>query len=497
MSVRAKAIHSLFWSFAERFGQQTVQLFFSVVLARLLAPDDFGLLSILMLVVALSELVVDCGVGQALVQKKELSGSDHNTVFWFSLLSGFITAAGIFLAAPRIADFYDSPILAPLTQMVSFQVLINSTTVVQRALLQRDLLFHLRAKITLAAVIISGVTAVWMARAGWGVWSLVWQVVLYILLMTGGIWMYHPFRPKAEFSGASFRWLYGFSLRLFFAALIDAVFGSLLPVIIGKMYSPAALGFFSRAQGLVKVTSNSLTGVLGQVSFPLMSRSSHEPEQAVKIFRKLLFISIVLIAPAMTGMTASGAQLVQMLLGSKWLPCVPYLLPVCLIGLMFPVQYLNQNALVALGRTDLFLRLEIIKKAAVSLALVLTFRHGVLAMCWGQAGAALVALVANSVHVGRMTGYGIFLQIRDMSGVMILCAVMGWTVYGLSGLPFPVSICFALQVLCGGVIYLLLLYVLSVLTPKTLAGRLVADGLCMVKRRLRLLTAGWSHSVSV
>jgi len=484
MSFKEKAIGSFFWSFAERFGQQGIQFIFSVALARILAPSDFGILGMLVIFVALSDVIVDSGFGQALVQKKELSTEDTSTVFWFGMVLGGVMTLAIIFAAPWIAAFYDQPVLVPLARLASLQIFVNGFSVVQRALLQRELLFKLRAKIILTAVVVSGVISIILAVKGFGVWSLAWLSVSYIMVMNAGIWLLHPWRPSLVFRTASFKELYSFGSRLFVAAVIDAVFINLLPVVIGKLYTPAKLGFYSRAQNLVKITSNSITGVLGQVNFPLLARMTHEPERMGRVFSKVLVFSAMVITPAMAGLMAASSEFIETLLGAKWLPCVPYLIPCCVIGIMFPIQYLNQSVLMALGRSDVYLKLEVAKKLIVVGCLALTVSKGVLVMVWGQAVAALAGVVLNTTCVGRFIGYGLLRQSRDLAGILLICAAMGLAVHWIPVSQVPLVARLPIKIAMGAASFgmLVLLYARSF--KGSITGGLVQEGIAQIRGRI-------------
>jgi O-antigen/teichoic acid export membrane protein len=475
MGFKDKTIGPFFWSFVERFGQQGIQFFFSVALARLLVPDDFGIIGMISIFLLLSATVVDAGFGQALVQKKEISATDTSTVFWFSVAAGVIMTSAICLAAPWIADFFGQPILKPITRLAACQTLISSFSVVQRALLQRDLLFRLRAKITLAAVIISGLVSVGMAFFGFGVWSLALQTFIYVLVMNIGFWIFHPWRPSITFKSSSFKELYRFGSKILAAGVLDTVFVNLLSVIIGKFYPPAALGFYTRAQNLVRLASNSISGVLGQVNFPVLARIAHDREQTVRVFSKVLLFSVMLIAPAMFGLMAAAPQIIEVLLGPRWLPVVPFLVPAGIIGIAFPIQYLNQNVLMSLGRSDAFLKLEIARKAVVGIFLALTVSWGVMPMIWGQTAAALVGMSLTVACTGIFLGYGLRRQIKDFGMVLVFCSLMGMGVYAVGKTGYPLVLKLLLQVCCGGAGYGLMLILYSILAPASVFGKLVCE----------------------
>lgn len=484
MGLKEKAIGPFFWSFVERFSQQGIQFFFSVALARLLDPGDFGIMGMIAVFLLLSDAVVDSGFGQALVQKKDICPADTSTVFWFSAGAGVVMTAAIYLSAPWISDFFDQPILTPITRLAAFQILISSFSVVQRALLQRELLFRLRAKMTLTAVVVSGLVSIGLALAGFGVWSLAWQTFIYVVVLNAGFWMFHPWRPSMTVAASSFKGLYRFGSKVFAAGVLDTVFVNLLPVVIGRFYTPATLGFYTRAQNLVRLVSNSISGVLGQVNFPVLARIAHDREQVIKVFSKVLLFSVILIAPTMFGMMAAAPQLIEVLIGPRWLPVVPFLIPAGIIGIAFPIQYLNQNVLMSLGRSDVFLKLEVARKVVIGACLALTVTHGVMPLVWGQTVAALIGLLLTIACTGIFLGYGVGCQARDLGPVLGLCLPVCVGVYLIGRTGCPLYVKFLLQIACGITGYIILLYSYARLAPCSVCGRLVGEVQMQLVKRL-------------
>ncbi len=287
-SLKKQAVHGAFWSFTERFGQQGIQFAVSIVLARLLAPKDFGVLGMLVVFIALAQSVIDSGFGQALIQRQNATHTDESTVFWFNLASGLVMASALFLAAPWIAAFYDTPLLVPITRVFSLNLIINSFGIVQNALLTKELAFKKRMKASIASLVASGMVGISMAWLGFGVWSLVGQQLTANMVRTAGLWMVHPWRPAWVFSPASFRVLWKFGSNMLLSGLFYTFFINIYYVVIGKLYSAAELGLYERSKKLMVMTAHSLTQVVSQVNFPLLSRMQHEPERMRRAFSRVL-----------------------------------------------------------------------------------------------------------------------------------------------------------------------------------------------------------------
>ncbi len=428
-SLKKQALHGAFWSFAERFGQQGVQFIVSIILARLLEPKDFGVLGMIMIFFALAQSVVDSGFGQALIQKQNASHTDESTVFWFNLLAGLAMAGALFAAAPWIAGFYDTPLLKPITQVYSLNLLINSCGIVQNSLLIKEMAFKQRMGAVFAGIIVSGVVGVLMAWKGYGVWALVVQGLVMNGVCTAGLWVVHPWRPMFVFSTAAFRSLWKFGSNLLFSGILNTFFENIYLVIIGKVYSPAQLGFYQRGQRLMLLTSQSISQVVTQVNFPLLSRMQGDPERMRRVFVKVLQSTVLVILPMMVGLAVVASDFIQVLLGEKWMPCVPYLQILCIVGVLFPLHVLNLDAVKALGRSDIFFRLEVIKKALVAANVLITWRYGVIALLWGQVVCSMLSLFVNAFYMHRFLKYGLWAQLWDIRKALVATLLMGGLIW--------------------------------------------------------------------
>lgn len=430
-SLKSQALHGAFWSFIERFGLLGVQFIISVILARILSPAEFGLVAMITIFTLLAQTVVVSGFGQALIQKKDCTPEDESTAFWFNLLAGAFMTSILFLTAPWIARFYQQPQLTAITRLASLSLLINSFSVVQNALMQKELLFKQRTIASIAGITISGITSIIMALQGFGVWALVLQVLLNNLIRTCMLWVVHPWRPLFCFSKTSFEALFRFGSNMLLSGLLNTIYDNIYLLLIGRLYSATDLGFYQRAKEFIVASSHSLTLVLSQVNFPLLSKLQNDPIQLRKTFSKVLRNGLFIIIPIMVGLGICAPNIIRVLLGEKWMPSVPYLQLLCVVGGLFPVHLLNLNVLMALGRSDLFFRLEVIKKILVTGGIFIAYRYGIMALLAAQVASSALALLINSYYTKKLAGYGLFRQLSDNRKMLLSSLVMGLLVYGL------------------------------------------------------------------
>lgn len=454
-------MHGAFWSFAERFGQQGIQFVVSIVVARLLEPKDFGVLGMIALFVALAQSVVDSGFGQALIQKQDVDHTDESTAFWFNLMTGVVMAGVLFAVAPWIAAFYDTPLLKPITQVFSLNLIINSFSIVQNSLLIKELGFKQRMKAIVASIVISGIVGISLAWLGWGVWALVVQGLVINGVRTVGLWMVHPWRPAFVFRLDSMRMLWRFGSKLLYSGLLNTFFRNIYLVIIGKLYSPADLGFYDRGKRLMLLTSQSLTSVVSQVSFPVLSKMQGDLERMRRGFIKALQTTMLAVVPMMAGLGVVAPDLIRVLLGEKWMPCVPYLQIMCISGAFFPIHSLNLNVILALGRSDLFFRLEVLKKIVTISMILITYHYGVIGLLWGQVAGSFINQITNTYYVKKLLGYGWSSQLVGVRKILAASAGMGLCVWLAGKMPIDLPIArLAVRSVLGIMVFLALEWVL-------------------------------------
>lgn len=449
------------WSAIDAMGARFVQFVIGVILARLLLPEQFGLIGMLAIFMAVTQALLTSGFGSALIQKKEVTQADTSSVFYFNLGIGVVLAGLLCLAAPAIARFYEEPVLTALTRVMSLVIVINAFAVVQTAMLTRAVDFRTQTKVSLLAGALSGAIGVVMAYRGFGVWSLVGQQVSNAFFHAALLWLFNRWRPGLVFSYTSLRSMFAFGSRLLISSLLNQVFMNIYYVVVGRLFSPATLGFYTRAKRLEELPSMTLSSVVTRVSFPVFSSIQDDGARLKRGLRRALTLLVFVNCPVVIGLAAAARPLIVVMLTDKWLPCVPYLRLLCGVGLLLPLQILNLNLLMAKGRSDLFLRLEIVKKIFTVVNIAVTWRWGVSALILGQIVCDLLGYYLNSYYTGRFIGYTIAQQVRDVAPYFLCAGVMGVVVYSLEYLPLKSEVLLLLaQIGVGGVLYPLLCGVL-------------------------------------
>ena len=461
--LKNKTLHALFWSFLERFGQQGIQFVITIILARLLLPEEFGLIAMLTIFMAVAQSFINSGFGQALIQKQDVTHIDECSIFYFNILVGFLAAGLLCLTAPWIAGFYNQPLLVPLTYALSLNLIINAFGLVQITLLTKHIDFKTQLKVSVIATVISGTIGVTMALNGFGVWSLVAQSLGSNLFQTILLWFFNTWRPSLVFSLDSLFGMFTFGSRLLASGLLDTVFRNIYIVVIGKLFSPADLGFYSRAERFQQLPVTNISGMVGRVTFPVFSSVQDDKPRLKRGIRGALTMLVMINFPMMVGLAIVAKPLVLLLLTEKWAPCIPYLQLLCVVGMLYPLHVVNLNVLKAQGRSDLFLRLEILKKILVVIAIAVTYRWGITAMIYGQIATSCLAYFLNAYYTGKMLDYPITEQIQDLMPSLALAGIMGLGVYALKYTPIVnQSVLLLVQIMTGIVLYAGLCYIFRI-----------------------------------
>lgn len=449
--LKKRALHGLAWSAVERFGMQGIQFVIALILARLLSPADYGLVGMLTIFIAIAQSFINSGFGTALIQKKNPTREDYSTVFYFNMVVSFFFYGVLFFAAPAIADFYQQPLLIDLTRVVALSFVINAMGLIQFTLLTKKIDFKTQSKVSISAIIISGSVGVFMAFSGFGVWALVAQTLISALARTVLVWIFNDWRPQKVFSLVSFKSLFAFGSRLLAAGLLDTVFKNIYLIVIGKLFNASALGFFTQAKKIQELPVFSITTIVQRVSFPIFSEVQDDRNQLKQGYQKTIRWSVFLVFPLMMGLAAIAPTFIEVVLTKKWMPSVPYLQLLCFAGMLYPVHALNLNLINVLGRSDLFLRLEIIKKTIISLSIIIGLYWGVMGLVIGSVVTSFIALWINTWYTGRLIEYGTSRQVADMVPYFIVSVLMAIMVYGLSYLLETGIILLGLQMV-GGVL---------------------------------------------
>ena len=422
----------LFWSSVERFSNQGVQFVFSIILARLLSPSDYGIIAMVTIFFAVAQSFVDSGFSNALVRKTDRVEEDLSTCFYFNIGVGIIAYIVLFLIAPLVANFYNQPILSPIIRITGLGVILNSLCVVQQALFTIKIDFKSQAKITLSATVISGIVGILLAYQGYGIWALVWQGVASSIVRMGLLWLMSKWRPRTGFSKSSFNYLFGYGSKLLASGLLDTIYNNIYPIVIGKFYKPAQLGNYSRALGWAQLPSANITSILQRVTFPVLSAIQDDSLRLQNSYRRLLKLSAFIVFPLMMGLAAIASPLIRVILTAKWDGCVLYLQILCFALMLYPIHAINLNLLQVKGRSDIFLRLEIIKKIIGVVILIITIPLGITAMCLGMVFSSIICLIVNTYYTSRFIDVGLLTQLKDLRIILINSLVMGGGIYILT-----------------------------------------------------------------
>ncbi|MCM1093917.1 MAG: lipopolysaccharide biosynthesis protein [Lachnospiraceae bacterium] len=401
-----------------------------IIMARILTPEDYGLVGMLTIFIAISQSLIDSGFSQALIRKQDRSEVDNSTVFYFNIAVGVILYLILFFSAPLIAKFYNEPILIPLTRVISLSILINSFVVVQRALLTVNIDFKTQAKASFSAAIASGIVGITMAYTGWGVWAIVWYQITNLAVNVGLLWIFSKWRPQLVYSWKSFKELFFFGSKLAASGIIDTLYNNIFLIVIGKIFNASDLGYYTRAQQFAAFPSSNLTGIIQRVTFPVLCTIQDDDERLQSVYRRFLRLSAFLIFPLMIGLAAVAKPLVLLLLKEQWEFAATLLSIICLSMMWYPIHSINLNLLQVKGRSDLFLKLEIVKKCVGIAILCCTIPLGLVAMCWGTVLSSLISLIINTHYTGKLIQVGFLKQMKDLSPSLFYSFSMGAIVLG-------------------------------------------------------------------
>jgi teichuronic acid exporter len=453
ISIRQKTISGLTWSFIDSLAGQGINFVIGIILARLLSPKEFGLIGMIVILTAISQSLVDSGLNQALIRKSDCGQKDYSTVFYFNLVVGITLYLMLFILASPISDFFKEPQLLLLIRVLGLNLIINGIGLVQRTILTKNIDFKLQTKISIISSIISGTIAVWMALNSWGVWSLVWRIVIQSLTTVILFWIFSNWRPSFLFNIASFRELFGFGSKLLVADLIDSTSRNIHYLVIGKYFSAVELGYYIRADEFKNIPSTNLNSIIGRVSYPILSSVQNDCKQLKTGYKKLIMSTMFISFVLMLGMVAVAESLVLVLIGEKWLPCVPYLQLLCFVGMLYPLHALNLNVLSVKGRSDLILKLELVKKPLLLPVIVIGVFWGIEVMIIAMIVSSLIALLLNSYWSGKMINYPLKEQMIDIAPSFAISCIMSIIVFLIGQwLPFMPILSLCIQLSIGFVI---------------------------------------------
>lgn len=455
-----RTLVNFIWRFAERCGAQLVTFIVSIVLARILTPSDYGTIALVTVFTTILQVFIDSGLSTALIQKKDADDLDFSSVFYFNFVICIILYLIMFVSAPFIADFYKDSSLVSIVRVISLTLIISGVKGVQQSYVSRHMLFKRFFFSTLGGTIFSAVLGIIMAYAGFGVWAIVFQQLSNNAIDTLILWITVKWRPIKKFSWSRLKNLLSFGWKMLASSLLDTVYNNLRNMIIGKLYTSADLAFYNQGDRFPKLIVTNINTSIDSVLLPTMSNEQDNHVRVKDMTRRAIKISTYIMAPLMIGLAFCAKPIVQIVLTDKWLPCIPYLQIFCISYLFWPIHTANLNAIKAMGRSDLFLKLEVIKKFIGMILLLITMNISVMAMAYSLLISGLISQVINSWPNRYLLKYSYIDQIKDILPNIVMALIMGGFVYFISYLNLPILVSLVVQILSGGIIYL----ILSILT---------------------------------
>ncbi len=445
---------NFFWKFLERCGSQGVTFIVSIVLARLLAPEVYGTIALVTVFTTLLQVFVNSGLGNALIQKKDSDDLDFSTVFYFNILFSLALYLLMFFVSPLIAALYGEPTLTPVLRVLSLTIVFSGIRNVQQAYVSKQMIFKKFFVVTLGATLGSAIIGIAMAYMNFGVWSLVGQQLSNAVLSAILLWVTVKWRPKKMFSFLRLKGLYSFGWKLLVSATIDTLYNDLRTLIIGKLYTTSDLAYYNKSKQFPHLIVNNVNLSIDSVLLPTMSSVQESKEKVKAMTRRAIKTSTYIMMPLMVGLAVCAEPLVRVVLTEKWMPCVPYLRIFCFTYAFYPIHTANLNAIKAMGRSDLFLKLEIAKKIVGLVLLFASMWYGVMAMAYTSLVTSVVSQIVNSWPNKKLLNYSYSEQLKDIFPQIILSIVMGACVYCVQFLNIAMGIRLIFQVVLGIIVYI-------------------------------------------
>lgn len=438
-NLQQKTFWGVLWSLGEKFSIQAFGFVQGIILSRLLMPSDYGMVGMLAVFLGISATFADAGFCSALVRKKNRTAIDYSTVYTTNVVVSFVCCIILWIISPYVATFYNQPLLKSILRVNAIYLFVNSFLAVQKARLSIHLKFKEQSKVFICSEITTGIVAIVMAFMGYGVWSLVIPCYFGFIVKAIMFWHVDHWFPGFGFSKQSFKEFWGFGSKLLATNLINSIYGNIYPVVIGKAFSATDLGYYSKAGGYAKLTPETLSGVLTKVSFPVLSNIQDDNKRLGEVYRRMLRVTAYVVFPSVIGLAAVAAPFITVLITDKWAPSILFLQILCFSAMWRPIHSLNLNLLQVKGRSDLFLKLEVIKKVLGLLVIAITLPFGLVYLCIGSVFSSILFLFINTYYTGKFINVSFVRQMRDISPTLAYSLSMGLIVYFvISFIPSPV-----------------------------------------------------------
>ena len=455
MDNKQKVVSNLIWRFMERFGSQLVAMVVQIILARMLDPAVFGTVAKVTIITTILLVFVDSGMANSLIQKKDPDDLDFSSVFYFNMAFCLVLYAGLFAAAPAIARFYDDAQLTAIVRVLGLTVVVAGVKNVQQAYVSKTLQFKRFFFATLGGTLLSAAVGIVMVFCGFGVWAIVAQQLTNVTVNTAILWLTVGWRPKRMFSFERLKGLLGYGWKLLVSGLLDTVYNKLREIMIAVFYTDADLAYYNRGMTYPNLLVENINASIDSVLLPVLSAEQDLKEQVRNMTRRAIRISTYVMMPMMMGLAVCAEPLIRLLLTDKWLPCVPYLRIFCFSYAFYPLHTANLNAIKAMGRSDLFLKLEIIKKVFGVIILLVTLQYGVYVMALSLLFTSVMSQLINSWPNAKLLDYAYGHQLMDMLPAILLSLVMGAAVYPIQLFGWSDWVTLPVQVIAGAAVYIL------------------------------------------
>lgn len=448
MTLKKKAFSGLVWSFFQLFGVQGLNFGLSIIMARILSPEDYGLLGMLAIFMAISQGLINSGMTASLIRTLEVKDDDYSTVFWLNLLISTLIYFLLAISAPAIADFFNQEVLIPIIRVYCFSLIFSALSMVQKARLIKQMDFKTQMMVSIPSLVIAGSIGVVLAYLGHGVWALVWMNVFQIGLNSIFFWFRSGWKPQFVFRSKLLKEHLSFGYKLTLAGLSESVFRNSYQLVIGKFFPIADLGYYAKADSLKQLPVQNISSAIDSVTFPLFAEIQDEDDRLKKAYKVVMQQILFWLAPLLTIAGIIAEPIFSFLLTDKWVPAAPYFQILCVIGILYPLHSYNINILKVKGRSDLILYLEVFKKIPLIIGLYFAISRDIFFLLYLQAGLNLFYYFLNSAFSGRMIGYGLKEQVTDLAPIFTMVAIMGLGVYFLNSAistwnDFPlICICF-------------------------------------------------------
>lgn len=454
-SLKDKTVRGVGWSAVDSLLGQGITFIVGLVLARILSPSEYGLIGITTIFITVFNAIIDSGFSQAVIRKKDASNEDYNTMFITNMVLSVFMFLILFFCAPAIARFFARPELVNLTRVMGVVLIINALSITQNTVLTKRIDFKTKTKASLISAILSGVVGIGMAFMGYGVWALVGQQITKQLTNTICLWVFNKWWPNFRFNTGSFKYMWGFGWKMLVSSLLDTVWRELYQVVVGKFYSPATLGQYSRSKEYASIFSTNINSIVGRVTFPVLAEIQDDKTRLVAAYRRIIKTTMFVTAVCMISLGAVAEPLIYCLIGPQWHQAATFLPLICISMSLYPLHAINLNMLKVQGRSDLFLGLEIIKKIIAIGPLCLGIFVDIYWMIAGSVVTGIIAFFLNSHYSGKLLGYSSWMQLKDIAPSYGLAFLIAFSVFFLKYLPISYWVVLPLQIAIGVAVFFL------------------------------------------